>query len=64
MSVTLDEKMLAEAKAITKIENTQRLIRHAIKAMTWYEAVEYLMTLAETEPELIAIPRRRMEVKS
>lgn len=62
MSVTLDEKMLEEAKKLTKIENTQQLIRHAVKSMTSYEAVKYLMTLAGTEPELRAIPRRRMEV--
>ena len=63
MSVTLDEEMLAKAKKLTKIDNTQQLILHAVKSMTSYEAVKYLMTLGGTEPDLRAVPRRRLEVE-
>lgn len=63
MSVTLDEKLLAEAKELTKIENTQQLIRHSIESMMSYEAVKSLLKLAGTEPGLKAPPRRRWEVE-
>lgn len=63
MSVTLDEKLLAEAKELTKIENTQQLIRHSIECMMSYEAVKSLVKLAGTEPGLKAPPRRRWEVE-
>lgn len=63
MSVTLDEKLLAEAKELTKIENTQQLIRHSIESMMSYEAVKSLLKLAGTEPGLKAPPRRRWGVE-
>lgn len=61
MTVTLDQEMLAKAKQLTKIENTQKLIHHAVQSMTSYEAVKYLMTLGGTEPDLRVVPRHQME---
>lgn len=63
ISFSLDEKLLAEAKELTKIENTQQLIRHAVKAMASYEALKYLGSLAGTMPRLKVTPRRRMELR-
>lgn len=40
---TPDEKLLAEAKELTKIEYTQQLLQYAIKSMKGYEAVGELL---------------------
>ncbi len=61
MIVSLDEKLLAEAKELTEIASTQELIRHAIKSMMSYEATKALVSLAGTEPGLKAPPRRRWQ---
>ena len=63
MSVTLDEKLLAKAKELTQIDNTQQLIRYSIESMMSYEAVKCLVKLAGTEPSLKAPPRHRWEVE-
>lgn len=57
---TLDEKFLAEANELTKIEYTQKLLQYAVKSMKEYEAVRELLKLTGTEPDLRLIPRRRL----
>lgn len=63
MSVTLDPEMLAEAKKLTKIKETSRLIRYAVKRMAAYEAARYLSTLGGSQPGLKMTPRRRIELR-
>ena len=63
MTVSIDDELLAEARKLTKIENTQKLILHAIEYMASYEAVKFLKSQAGTQPNLRVPPRRRMEVE-
>lgn len=63
MSVTLDEKLLAKAKELTQIDDTQQLIRYSIESMMSYEAVKCLVKLAGIKPSLKVPPRRRWEVE-
>lgn len=60
---TLDDELLAEAKELTNIECTEKLVQFAIKSMKEYEAVRELLKLAGTEPGLRLTPRRRLEVE-
>ena len=62
VSVTLDDELLAEAKRLTEIDNTQQLIRSAVANMAHYEALKYLVSLAGTMPDLKLTPRRRLLV--
>ena len=64
VSVTLDDELLAEAKRLTEIDNTQQLIRRAVVKMAHYEALKYLVSLAGTMPDLKLTPRRRLLVGS
>ena len=63
MNVSIDDELLAEAKKLTKIENTQKLVHHAIEYMASYEAVKFLKSQAGTQPNLRIPARRRMEVE-
>lgn len=60
--VTLDDELLAEAKRLTEIDNTQQLLRRAVAKMAHYEALKYLVSLAGTMPDLKLTPRRRLLV--
>lgn len=63
LTFTLDDELLAEAKELTNIESTEKLVQFAIKSMKEYEAVRELLKLAGTEPGLRLTPRRRLDVE-
>lgn len=63
ISVLLDEELVAEAKKLTNIKETSRLIQYAIKKMAAYEAASYLSTLGGSQPGIKVTPRRRIEMR-
>lgn len=62
ISVHIEDELIREAKELTKINNTQELIRHAVERMKEYEALREFLKLGGTEPNLRLAPRCRPEV--
>ena len=58
ISVFIEDDLINEAKELTKIENTQKLIQHAVNSMKEYEALREFLKLGGTEPNLRLTPRR------
>lgn len=58
-TVTIDDKLLAEAAALTQIEERPALIREALRALIERESARRLARLGGTEPEIEVAPRRR-----
>jgi Arc/MetJ family transcription regulator len=58
-TVTIDDALLAKAKAFTGIDATPALIRHALESLVRREAARQLILLQGTEPDLRLEPRRR-----
>ncbi len=57
---TIDDKLLAEAKKSTGIENTADLVSEALTALVQREAGRRLAKLGGSQPDLKAPPRRRL----
>ena len=60
-TLALDDELLAKAEAYTGIREKSALIREALKALIEREAARRLARLGDSEPDLAAIPRRRMK---
>jgi Arc/MetJ family transcription regulator len=60
-TLTLDDELLAKAQEYTGIRERSALIREALKALVEREAARRLARLGGNEPDLAAIPRRRMK---
>jgi len=60
-TLALDDELLAKAEAYTGIREKSALIREALKALIEREAARRLARLGGSEPDLAAIPRRRMK---
>lgn len=58
-TITLDEKLLAEAERLTGMKEKSALIREAFKALIERESAHRLARLGGTEPQLDPAPRRR-----
>lgn len=58
-TVVLDDELLARAEDYTGIHEKSALIREALKALVEREAARRLARLSGSEPDLVAIPRRR-----
>ena len=58
-TLTLDDKLLADAEFYTGIREKSALIREALKALVEREAARRLARLGGSEPGLKKIPRRR-----
>ncbi len=58
-TVILDDKLLAEARKYTGIEETSPLIHEALQHLVQREAARRLILLGGTMPEFPDIPRRR-----
>jgi len=58
---SLDDELLAEAVFYTGIREKSALVREALQALIEREAARRLARLGGTEPDLAAIPRRRIE---
>ena len=58
-TVTIDDKLLADAKEFTGVRATPTLVRMALEALVQREAARRLARLGGTEPDLTIPPRRR-----
>jgi len=60
-TVTLDDDLMAKARAYTGLKETAAVLRAALTALIQQEAARRLARLGGTEPGLKPIPRRRPE---
>ncbi|CDZ52945.1 type II toxin-antitoxin system VapB family antitoxin [Neorhizobium galegae] len=58
-TITVDEKLLAEAKEFSGIESTSDVIKIALTLLVQHEAAQRLIMLGGSAPDLEAPPRRR-----
>jgi Arc/MetJ family transcription regulator len=58
-TLALDDDLLAQATALTGIEEKAALVREALKALVQRESARRLALLGGSEPGLQAAPRRR-----
>ena len=63
-TITLDDALLAQAKAYAGIDETPAMIRLALKSYVQREAARRLALLGGTMPDFVAPPRRRQEPES
>ncbi|MGY5806411.1 type II toxin-antitoxin system VapB family antitoxin [Rhizobium sp. LEGMi198b] len=62
-TVTIDDKLLADAREVTELAETSAIVREALKALIEREAARTLIRLGGTEPDIAASPRRRFGVE-
>jgi Arc/MetJ family transcription regulator len=60
-TLALDDELLAKAEKLTGIREKSALVREALRALVEREAARRLARLGGSEPDLAAIPRRRMK---
>ena len=60
-TVTIDDELLARAQEDTGISDKSALVREGLKALTRRAAIERLIALGGTMPDLEDTPRRRQE---
>ena len=60
-TLSLDDELLAKAQEYTGIREKSALVREALKALVEREAARRLARLGGSQPDLAAIPRRRMK---
>lgn len=58
-TVTIDDKLLEDAKEYTGVRETPTLVRIALEALVQREAARRLARLGGTDPDAKAPPRRR-----
>jgi Arc/MetJ family transcription regulator len=58
-TLTLDDTLIAKAKAYTGLKETSAVVRAALEALIQREASRRLARLGGSMPELEDIPRRR-----
>jgi Arc/MetJ family transcription regulator len=58
-TLALDDDLLAEAQALTGVEEKSALVREALKALIERESARRLARLGGSEPKASAAPRRR-----
>ena len=60
-TLTLDDDLVAEAQALTRVKEKSALVREALRALIERESARRLARLGGTEPDIVAPPRRRQE---
>jgi Arc/MetJ family transcription regulator len=58
-TLALDDELIADAQALTGLEEKSALVREALKALIQRESARRLACLAGSEPKLKSAPRRR-----
>ncbi len=58
-TVTIDNKLLEDAKEFSGIEETSEVIRHALKRLVEHEAAMRLARLGGSDPDAWVAPRDR-----
>lgn len=61
-TITLDNRLLAEATKLTGVHGKTALVREALTALVERESARRLSSLGGTEPEITVAPRRRSGV--
>ena len=59
--ITLDDELLAKARAYTGLEEKTALVREALKALIQREAAKRLANLGGSQPGIEGAPRRRSD---
>jgi len=62
ITLTIDEELLAEAQRLTGLREKSEVVRLALQALIERESARRLARLGGSEPDLIDIPRRRVEL--
>ncbi|MQB43705.1 type II toxin-antitoxin system VapB family antitoxin [Rhizobium sp. ICMP 5592] len=62
-TVTIDDKLLADAREVTGLAETSAIVREALKALVEYDAARILIRLGGTEPNIAAPLRHRSDVE-
>jgi Arc/MetJ family transcription regulator len=60
-SVVIDDDLLAEARRLAGLKETNDVMREALRALIERESARRLANLGGTEPELRDLPRRRSD---
>ncbi len=60
-TITLDDELVRTAQEYTGVAEKTALIREALKSLIQKEAARRLAALGGSSPEMVDIPRRRME---
>jgi Arc/MetJ family transcription regulator len=60
-TVTIDDKMMANAERLTGLTEKSAIIRAGLKALIERESARRLARLGGTEPDMMLPPRRRTE---
>jgi Arc/MetJ family transcription regulator len=63
MTVVLDDDLIEKAMSYTGLRKKSVLIREALVALVVREAARRLAGLGGSEPDLVAVPRRRSAAK-
>lgn len=58
-TLSLDDALLAKASRLTGIEEKPALVRKALEALIQQESAKRLASFGGTEPQLMAVSRRR-----
>ena len=58
-TVTIDDTLLSNAKELTGINETSRLVKEALTLLVAREAGRRLAAMGGSEPDFVAPPRRR-----
>ena len=62
-TIILDDDLLEEAQALTGIAEKAAVVREGLKSLIARESARRLILLGGSEPNAIAIPRRRSAVE-
>ncbi len=60
-TISLDDDLLAQAQALTGVQEKSALVRLALKALVERETARRLARLGGSEPGLAPVPRRQTE---
>jgi Arc/MetJ family transcription regulator len=60
-TITLDDDLLAQAQALTGVQEKSALVRVALKGLVERETARRLARLGGSEPGLARMPRRQTE---
>ncbi len=58
-TLALDDELMADAQALTALQEKSAVVREALKALIERESARRLARLAGSEPKLKTVPRRR-----
>jgi Arc/MetJ family transcription regulator len=58
-TLALDDEQIAKAQALTGLTEKSALVREALRALIERESARRLARLGGSEPDLVAVPRRR-----